>query len=913
MQCLYFNARSLTNKICELQTLVTDVDLLAVTETWLKPGIENGELLPGNDFTIHRCDRTGRTGGGTLLAVRNSILSVRRKDLESNAEMLVCEIHPQNKKELLVIVFYRPPDTDLDYIKQLKKSLQLVHKTKKFDQIILCGDFNLPHIDWTTGTATTNDLIANYFTKIVKDFFLWQLVNFKTRGDNTLDLILTNIPDKVRNVQGFDDILNTDHKLLSFDINFRIGKKSKVKRVVYNFKKANWLGLKQQLTHASWDECFVPDNIDESLSNWCDLFLSAVDKYIPKHFVKNTRDHPWIDKELSLQIKKKNIQRKKLKQTQSSHDLEKYRKLRRESKKLISKKKKDYNKKLTESMFKNPKRFWSMVNSTRNSRPTVNFLRTDDTFTTDKLCMADILNTFFHSVFNPREAEPSTSTQSETLSPPTPQLSHIELADFEVVEVLRHLDPNKACGPDGIPSRLLSELADVITPSLTRLFNISVSLGVVPTKWKRANITPVFKKDDPTLSCNYRPISLLCVLSKVLERCVHGHSYHHLAPLIYKMQHGFMRGKSTTTQLLEVYHNILENVAGGEEVDVIYLDLTKAFDKVPHNTLLKKLESSGIRGPLLSWFHSYLTDRQRVVLNGICSDWLPVTSGVPQGSILGPLLFLVYCNDAQYYIQENSTLALFADDSKLFRSLDVPSCIISLQQDLNSLQKWSIDMKMQFNTKKCKVMHVSRKKLKTQTSYYLAGQQLEQVTYFTNLGVTVSNDLSRSKHIEITVAKANKTLGLIKRICRDITDPATRQLLYCTLVRPKLEYASAVWSPNTVKHCSLIENIQRRATKFILNYSKDMSYTERLIATNLLPLEFHREISDLLLVFKAKTGLIPMDINNYLCTYEPGYKSRNYDENNFNFLTKHKQQYFRNSFFIRSASLWNSIPSDLKT
>ena len=239
---------------------------------------------------------------------------------------------------------------------------------------------------------------------------MWQLVSFKTRRDNTLDLILTNIPDKVRNLQGFDDILNTDHKLISFDINFRIGKIPKVKRVVYNFKKANWHGLKQQLTYTSWDECFVPDNIDESLSNWCDLFLSAVDKYIPKHFVKNTSDHPWIDKELSLQIKKKNIQRKKLKQTQSSHDLEKYRKLRRESKKQISKKKKDYNKKLTESMFKNPKRFWSAVKSTRTSRPTVNFLRTDDTFTTDKLCMTNILNTFFHSVFNPREAEPPTST-----------------------------------------------------------------------------------------------------------------------------------------------------------------------------------------------------------------------------------------------------------------------------------------------------------------------------------------------------------------------------------------------------------------------------------------------------------------------------------------------------------------------
>ena len=683
--------------------------------------------------------------------------------------------------------------------------------------------------------------------------------------------------------------------------------------MVYNFKKANWPGLKQQLTHAPWDECFVSDNVDESLSNWCNLFLSAVDKYIPKHFVKNTNDNPWIDKELSLQIKKKNIQRKKLKKSQSSNDLEKYRTLRRETKKLISKKKKDYNKKLSESLFENPKHFWSAVKSTTKSRQSVNFLRTDGTFTTDKMCMADILNKFFHSVFNPREAESPTST-SETLTPSTPQLCDIELADSEVAEVLRHLDPNKACGPDGIPSRLLFELANVIAPSLTRLFNMSLSLGVVPINWKRANITAVFKKDDPSLSCNYRPISLLCVLSKVLERCVHSHSYYHLAPLIYKMQHGFMRGKSTTTQLLEVYHDILEHVASGKEVDAIYLDLSKAFDKVPHNLLLKKLENSGIGGPLLAWFRSYLTDRQqRVVLHGVCSDWLPVTSGVPQGSILGPLLFLIYCNDVQNYIQANSTLALFADDSKLYRSLDLPNAASkSLQHDLDSLQKWSVDMKMVFNTTKCKVMHFSKKKLKTQTSYKLNGQQLEQVTHISDLGITVSSDLSWFKHIENIAAKANKTLGLIKRISKGITDFSTRILLFCTLVRPKLEYASNVWSPRAVKHRSLIENVQRRATKFILNYPKEMTYRERLIATNLLPLEFRREIADLILLYKSKTGLIPMDVNNFLCSYEPGFRSRNYNKNNYYFLLKHKQQYFRNSFFVRSASLWNSLPADLK-
>jgi hypothetical protein len=218
---------------------------------------------------------------------------------------------------------------------------------------------------------------------------------------------------------------------------------------------------------------------------------------------------------------------------------------------------------------------------------------------------------------------------------------------------------------------------------------------------------------------------------------------------------------------------------------------------------------------------------------------------------------------------------------------------------------------MDFNTTKCKVMHFSKKKLKTQTSYNLTGQQLEQVTHISDLGNTVSSDLSWFKHIENIAAKANKTLGLIKRISRGITDFATRRLLYCTLVRPKLEYASNVWSPRAVKHRSLIENVQRRAMKFILNYPKEMTYTERLITTNLLPLEFRREITDLMLLYKSKTALIPMDVNNFLL-YEPGFRSRNYNENNYYFLLKHKQQYFRNSFFVRSASLWNSLPADLK-
>ena len=318
------------------------------------------------------------------------------------------------------------------------------------------------------------------------------------------------------------------------------------------------------------------------------------------------------------------------------------------------------------------------------------------------------MNTFFHSVFNPSDIEPPTSfpTPSKTLDT---QLSEIELIEEEVAAVLRNLDPNKASGPDGIPCRLLKEVAHKITPSLCRLFNLSLSLGVVPSEWKFAKISPVFKKEDPSIESNYRHISLLCLLSKVLERCVFNHCYYHLSPLLYHLQHGFLRGRSTVTQLLEVYHNIIETVASRKEVDTIYLDLSKAFDKVPHSLLLLKLNSYGISGSPLSWFSSYLTGRyQRVVLDGVYCDWLPITSGDSQGSILGPLLLLVYVNDLASYINSQSTIDLFADDSKLYKSIDLPDSTIHLQNDLDNLHKWSLDWAMKFN--KSKALRVSRKR-----------------------------------------------------------------------------------------------------------------------------------------------------------------------------------------------------------
>ena len=244
IKCLLMNARSIVNKAHEFNTLTYDYDAIGVTETWLKSDILDSEILPSIDFDVHRRDRADRRGGGVMLAVRSNIPCVRRHDLESNAEILACELRPKARGKLLMAVFYRPPSSDINYLKQFKAFLKDARKNS-FDSIIVLGYFNLPYMDWTSISPTVSDKIHTYFAKLIKDNFLWQLIDFPTRGSNILDLVLTTIPYKINNIAAFDSIIATDHKLIEFEINLKIPKqKQPTKRILYNFKNADWRGLK---------------------------------------------------------------------------------------------------------------------------------------------------------------------------------------------------------------------------------------------------------------------------------------------------------------------------------------------------------------------------------------------------------------------------------------------------------------------------------------------------------------------------------------------------------------------------------------------------------------------------------------------------------------------------------------------
>ena len=520
---------------------------------------------------------------------------------------------------------------------------------------------------------------------------------------------------------------------------------------------------------------------------------------------------------------------------------------------------------------------------------------------------AELLNSYFSSVFKTSTTVigDCDSEASETKS----GLGKITIDVAEVENYLRNLDITKACGPDKIPARLLKECGQHIAPSICELFNVSLRVGRLPVEWKSANVTPVHKKHLKEPAENYRPISLLPIIAKLLERCVCRRLYEHVISAISLGQHGFLRNRSCATQLLQVLHKIGENLDSNIQTDIVYLDFAKAFDSVDHGLILAKLRQFGVHSNMLNWFTNYLTGRtQRVVVDGVASGWSSVTSGVPQGSILGPMLFVLFINDLPDIIPEKSETALYADDTKTFRKITCEDDARQLQQTLTNLATWSNTNNMRFNELKCKVLTVSRKKQPVDFTYRMGSTTLTHVEKEKDLGVTMTGNLSWDSHIHDITAKANKLLGLLKRTCPFLTDINVRRTLYLSLVKSNLCYACEVWSPYICSQMTKIERVQRRATRWILKTRKgDSSYNERLVELKLLPLCYDREIKDLMFFYKALYGISDLNVHDYV-----SFVTHNHSRlcRNPNLLLKTplcKTTTYQNSYFNRIVKLWNRV------
>ena len=342
-------------------------------------------------------------------------------------------------------------------------------------------------------------------------------------------------------------------------------------------------------------------------------------------------------------------------------------------------------------------------------------------------------------------------------------------------------------GPDCIPNTVLQSCANNIAPALSLIYQRSLDTGTLPSDWLTANISAAFKKGDWHLAENYRPISLTSVPCKILEHVICRHLLNHLEnnKILTTLNHGFRSGYSCETQLLTTVHDFVTSFENNKQVDVAILDFSKAFDTVPHKKLLHKLRQYGITGPIHSWLQNFLTGRtMRVVVDGCCSDSTSVDSGVPQETVLGPLLFLCYINDLPD--SAVSQVRLFADDCLLYREINTFQDHITLQQDLKNLESWADTWGMRLNATKCYILSINNK---SNFRYSLNNTILKEVPNNPYLGILPSQDLKWSDHIANITKKANSTLGVLRRNLR-YCPTSCRRNSYLSLVRSVLEYGS---------------------------------------------------------------------------------------------------------------------------
>jgi len=795
-----------------------------------------------------------------------------------------------------VTLVYRSPNSTRENNSELVK---LIEKTKPCSLIV--GDFNYPNLDFAVGSCD------NPLVNAVGNLFLEQLVNETThlRG-NILDLVFTNMPDNLT-VSHIGNLGNSDHSILKLEL-YVSPQFNTTSELIRDWRKGDEEGLINCIKNIDFPGIFQGKNACEQWSVLREVTELALDRYIPLTTRRKPGQPPWLTRAVLRLTRKKNRYWKRFTKNRSDHNFSNYKEVEKQCKRAVSNAKKSFEKKIADSGNKRP--FNAYVKSKTKTRHNVGPLKVGDTLLTENADMAKVLNEFFSSVFTEEAPGPI---------PPCPKLpSNSTLNDMwidsdTVKKKILKLKPGSAPGPDKMTARFMIMNVDALAPALAMIYNESLQTGVVPEDWKSANVTPIFKKGSKATPGNYRPVSLTSIACKVLESCIKDVMVDHLSTnsLIKGTQHGFMRNKSTTTNLLEFLETLTSEQDQGRPMDVIYLDFAKAFDKVPHRRLLEKFRAHSIDGKVLTWVKNWLAGRrQRTVLNGEASEWSDVGSGVPQGSVLGPLAFIIYNNDIDLICMLIKLMNKFADDTKAANTILCDDDVADLQKCLDDLVTWADTWGMQFNVTKCKVMHVGR--LNPHAEYTMSGIKLATTEAERDIGVKVHKSLRPSLQCKEAAGRANVVLGQISRAFH-FRDKNTFVKLYKQYVRPHLEFSVPAWSPWTQGDKETLEKIQRRAVRMVSGL-KGTSYEDKLTELNLLSLEDRRLLYDMVQTFKIIRGFDDVNFSTWftLVGDNPARITRQTSDP-LNIVRPVVRNEIRRSFYsVRVVDPWNSLPSEAK-
>lgn len=867
-------------------------------------------------FTNLNCASVHR---GVVIYVKSVLRAqeVVTKEMSSVSECVFVEIALDDGDKLLVGNVYRSPNSEKGNNDKLNQLLCDI--TENRTHVLVTGDFNHPEIDWqtmTTPSSMDQKHVAAVFLETVRDTFLFQHVTEPThyRGDNTpnvLDLVFSNEEAMIRNLSHCAPLGKSHHQVLCFDFVCSLTSQG-TREAKYNYMKGDFVKLRAYVSGQDLLSQIQGKSVSDAWSCFKETLDAGIAQFIPRSRNGNPnkpKKPPWGYRAMAI-LKKKRLTYQRYLETRDGKDYLAYARARNKAKGECRKAVKEHEQSIAREAKKNPKAFFAYSRSKTKVREGVSDLKdsSGEKVSDDKM-KANILNDFFCSVFT-KENLDNLPHLEPRLDSDIPKLENIVFSRDDVLKKLKNLDPSKSCGPDGLHPRLLKELAEELADPIAELFTISFAEGKLPHQWKDANVTPLFKKGDKSEAGNYRPVSLTSILCKIMEAIVRDSIVEHMEAngCVSKCQHGFLAKRSCVSNLLSVLDKWTEFLDEGTPVDVIYLDFAKAFDSVPHERLLVKLESYGITSHVAAWVRDFLTGRrQRVRINDCFSNWSSVTSGVPQGSVLGPVLFVLYINDLPEVVK--SLCEMYADDTKVFSPVLTDEQRKKLQGDLDSLVEWADKWQLRFNADKCKVLHLGygnpefeydMKRHASDERVTLGATEVEK-----DLGVQVDKDLKFATHIESQVNKANKILGLIRRSYQFL-DAQSMKLLFSALVRPHLECANTIWFPKFEKDKKLIEGVLQRATRLI-PHLKSLDYEERLKRLDIPSMKYRRDRGDMIEVFKHLNGYYT--VNQKLLVRDVDSVTRGHE---FKLEKRRGKTTLRLHFFgFRVVNAWNALPASV--
>jgi Reverse transcriptase (RNA-dependent DNA polymerase) len=908
-----------------LNVLNNDYDIVCLTETWLSQNFNNSELFDSNYNVFRRDrDRPGSSVGGGVLVATKCRLSAQRRDWRSSpaSEEIWITVEISKGKFIHIVCAYFPHNF-------LHSSLlssffdftaELIFKYPN-DVFILTGDFNISYANWLPRAGSDcidNELLINHnndsLAMLLADFISFtnvkQFNNIHNHNNRILDLILSNSPCILKCCDYPLTRVDLNHPALVFDLPISSSMSfinPSLSNFNFNFHLCNFSSLNEAISSHDWS-CLNDMNTEDSISYFYSILYSLFENLIPKKRPFTKKFPSWYSRELIRLCRKKKKIHSKWKLYGLSSDYDKFSVLRLKHKSLLKNCYSDYIKNVELNIKINPKSFWNYVQSKSPSNQIPDTMYLDSVSSSDGFSISNLFNNYFSSVFESNTKKNSSDYSPYSFRPlDSSVISSIEIDYVLVSKLFKEVNVVSGPGSDGVHPLILSRCHNTLAVPLTTIFHKSLNEGCFPKIWKNSYVSPIFKSGKKNNIKNYRPISKPPIFGKILEKIVAQQLTASFASqLLTLANHGFVRGRSINTNLISYTDFIHSAIDAGYQVDAIYTDFSKAFDKLDHNLLISKLSQLGIFGNLLIWLKSFVQDRrQAVVIKGFTSDFCDISSGVPQGTHLGPLLFILYLFDIDVVFKSSNHL-LYADDTKFFKLIKQESDCIDLQSDIDRFSKYCTKNNLTLNIDKCHSITFHRNINPILFSYKFNSICVSRVFEVRDLGIILDYKLDFIKHIDSITSRAFRRLGFILRISIPFKNHCSLLILYFSLVRSIIEFGTVVWSPQYKIHITRIERIQKKLCKHLCYRFgiPSSNYDFFLQRFNIPSLASRRIYLDILFLYKI--------LNNYIDSLSllpnigfkvPRLESRSHVTFHIDFS---RTNYMSHSFFKRSMSFYNN-------